>query len=189
MKEFQAPYIRCFGFHGKFKIAPITQWDSMAVYQEWRSKIEEMKQKASAANISFICENEGGLNRSFEQMEKIGQDLCSPGFGLLYDMANVANRFGKNGVLNAEWLARLTKYILYIHAKGCYQGLFNRHTIIINGEKDICNWPEVIRYLKAMEPESWAFSNSNPLFISIETHMGPKDRWANSVSHCKIYSS
>jgi sugar phosphate isomerase/epimerase len=180
-KEFKAPYIRCFGFHGQFKVPPINQWNSWAIYQEWSSKIKEMKQKAISVNASFVCENEGGLDRSLEQMEKIGQDLVGPGFGLIYDMANVANRFGKKGVLNAEWLPRLSKYIPFIHAKGCYQGFLTRHTTWVNGEKDICNWPAVVQYFKDMDPKSWVFPNPNPLIMSIETHMSGKDRWNNSV--------
>jgi sugar phosphate isomerase/epimerase len=184
-QELNAPYIRCFGFHGKFPVPPVNQWDSWQVYKEWKEKITEMKEKAVATEKTFICENEGGLDKSLEHIEKIGQDNCGLGFGILYDTANAANKFGKNGVLTDEWLNRIGKYIQFIHAKGCTQSFLSRHTDVINGPKDICRWPQMIEYFKNMPASQFVSPAPNPLFLSVETHMGGKDRWNKSAQTLK----
>jgi len=180
-KELDAPFIRCFGFHGKWQIQPTDTWDSWPVYQEWSEKIEELKIKASSLNKTFVCENEGGLDQSMENIERIGKDHCGPGFGILYDMANVANKFGKKGILNDEWLSRIAKYIKFVHAKGCAQTFWSRHTTFINAPKDICNWPAVVKHFRNMKTTDFVGPAPNPLFLSVETHMSGKNAWNNSV--------
>lgn len=180
-KELDAPFIRCFGFHGHWKIEPMEKWGSWSVYQEWSEKIKELKSKAAAMNKTFVCENEGGLDQSLGNIERIGKDHCAPGFGILFDMANVANKFGKNGILTDEWLGRIAKYIKFVHAKGCAQNFLSRHTTFVNAPKDICNWPAVVKYFRNMKFSEFIGPAPNPLFLSIETHMGGKNAWNNSV--------
>lgn len=184
-KELDAPFIRCFGFHGHWKIESMEKWNSWSIYQEWSQKITELKVKAVAANKTFVCENEGGLDQSLENIERIGKDLCGPGFGILYDMANVANKFGKKGILNEEWLGRIAKYIKFIHAKGCAQNFLSRHTTFINDPKDICNWPAVVKYLRNMKESDFIGPAPQPLFLSVETHMSGKNAWNNSMQSLK----
>jgi sugar phosphate isomerase/epimerase len=184
-QELNAPYIRCFGFHGAFKVPPVTEWDNWQVYREWREKITEIKTKAAAVGKTFICENEGGLNKSLEHIDRIGADNCGPGFGMLYDMANVANKYGKKGVLTEEWLTRVGKYVQFVHAKGCRQLLFSRFTSIINGPGDILRWPRVVEYFRNLPASAFAVPAPNPLFFSVETHMGGKNRWQKSAASLK----
>lgn len=181
-KFLDAPYIRCFGFHGKWPVPPVNEWDSWPIYTEWKTKIADMKSKAAPLGKCFICENEGGLDKSLENMERIGKDNVGPGFGILYDMANVANRYGMQGILTDEWLGRIAKYIKFVHAKGCAQTWLFRHTDLINGPKDICRWPQVVSYLAKMKPSDFVGPTPDPLIFSVETHMGPKNRWNNSVA-------
>jgi sugar phosphate isomerase/epimerase len=180
----KAPYIRCFGFHGFKTTQPLIQWEDWAIYNEWSQKIEEMKAKVKDANITWICENEGGLVKSLEEIEWIGQHHCGAGFGMLYDMANVANRYGSKGVLTDLWLPRIAKFIQFIHAKGCQQKWLGRHTSYINGPKDICRWPQVVAYFQDMHPSSFITPTPQPLLFSVETHMHSKNlanRWENST--------
>ncbi len=182
---FDTTYIRCFGYNGKWPKKEVSEWDEWEIYQDWSEILKKMKEKLISANKMFVCENEGGLNRSLENMEKIGQDQVDEGFGLLYDMANVANKFGEEGILTDEWLDRLGKYIQYIHAKGTKPKLKGYATTYVNDEKDICRWPEVLDYFSQRSAEDFIAPAPNPLFLSIETHMGKKNIWEKSEQSLK----
>lgn len=178
---FDAPYIRCFGYNGKWPVPDLEEWDAWPIYAEWQEIVAQFKARASAGGRCFVCENEGGLNRSLPQMERIGKDNAGPGFGLLYDTANVANKFGAMGVLTDDWLPRLAPYIQYVHAKGCKFTNSGTATWYVNGEGDICRWPALVEYFASMAPGDFVAPPPDPLFLSIETHMGKEDRWENSA--------
>ncbi len=178
---YDAPYIRCFGFRGKWDVKDVDEWDDWQIYQEWQDALNEMKQKAAAKGKTLICENEGGINQGLDQMLRIGKDNCGSGFGLLYDTANVANKFGKFGILTDEWLRKLGKYIQYFHAKGCKMTESGTQTAIVNEDEDFCRWPQIVDYFKDMDKEEFVEPSPDPLFMSIETHMGDENMWDKSA--------
>ncbi|MHA1999519.1 MAG: sugar phosphate isomerase/epimerase family protein, partial [Promethearchaeota archaeon] len=137
-------YIRCFGFNGKFEVPPTSKWNEFPVYKEWSDIVEKFSKKAADKGKMLVCENEGGLVKVLDQMEFVGKNHCGPGFGMLYDTANVANKDGKYGILTEEWLPRFAPYIQFVHAKGCKETPFGaRHTCLVNDKGDICRWPRL----------------------------------------------
>ena len=183
---FDTRYIRCFGYNGKFDVPPISEWENFQVYKEWAEAIDKFGGKAAEKGKMLICENEGGLVKHLEQMEYVGKTHCGPGFGMLYDTANVANKDGKDGILSEEWLPKFAPCIQYVHAKGCRQNLLGgRSAWFVNGKDDICRWPRLVEYYKEMEPADFIAPAPDPLFLSIETHMGKKKRWENSDKSLK----
>ncbi|MBD3185572.1 transposase, partial [Candidatus Bathyarchaeota archaeon] len=183
---FKTRYIRCFGYNGSFNVPPVEQWDSFKVYQDWAEVVDRFASQAAEQGKMLICENEGGLNKHLHQMEFIGKRHCGPGFGLLYDTANVAIKDGESGILTESWLPKIAPCIQYVHAKGCQEkNLGGRTTCLVNGKKDICRWPRLVEYFSAMEPGDFIDPPPKPLFLSIETHMGKKNRWENSTASLK----
>jgi sugar phosphate isomerase/epimerase len=185
-EKYETRYIRCFGFHGPWNVPPVNQWKDWNIYQEWTETLNNFKEQARKKGKMLICENEGGLDKSLEHIGYLGKNHADDGFGMIYDMANVANKYGLNGVLNQEKLRELSPYIQFIHAKGSKRSLFGKyHTTLVNAKGDICNWPEVVAFFKDMKPEAWKTTPPDPLFLSIETHAGPRKRWEKSSTSLK----
>lgn len=183
---FDTKYIRCFGFNGKFNVPPVDEWSDYQVYKEWSEIQSKMAAQAAERGKMLACENEGGLVKVLDQMEFIGKNHCGPGFGMLYDTANVANKDGEKGILTEEWLPRFTPYIQYVHAKGCKENLIGgRHTCLVNEKGDICRWPRLVEYFRDMKASDFIAPAPEPLFLSIETHMGKKNIWENSTKSLK----
>ena len=178
---FDTRYIRCFGYKGKFPVPPVSEWASFHVFTEWSEVVSDYSARAAARGKMLVCENEGGLVAVLDQMEHVGSRLCGPGFGLLYDTANVARKEGENGVLTEEWLPRLAPCIQYVHAKGCKATpLGGRKTCLVNGPGDMCRWPRLVEYFRAITTSDFVAPAPNPLFFSIETHMGKRNRLKHS---------
>ena len=185
-KYLDCPYIRCFGYKGKFSVPETSKWSNWQIYKDWTNIFIEMKQKCTKTKKMLVCENEGGLNRSLDHIEKIGKDNCDEAFGMLYDMANVANKYHEEGVLTEQWLNRIAKYFQYVHAKGTRKRFwFIYHTSYINGKGDICRWPQVVKHMRDMKAKDFVSPAPNPLFLSIETHFGSRPRWKYSVQNLK----
>jgi sugar phosphate isomerase/epimerase len=180
-EKYHCDYIRVFGFQGKWPIEEVENWDTWQIYSEWKDTLQMMKQKAATKGKTLICENESGLCSSFEQMERLGKDNCDDQFGLLYDTANVANSYGQFGVLDEEWRGRLTKYIKYIHAKGCVMGPKGTYTSYVNDDGCFLRWPELVEHFRNTSPSIFIGKPPVPLFLSIETHMEKEGRWEKST--------
>lgn len=181
-----APYVRCFAYRGRWDVKPISEWDNWGIFQDWKKIVDKSVKKAIANNKMLICENDAGFNKSLEQVEEIGRRFTGEGFGMLFDMANTANKFGEDGILTDEWLDKIAKYFQYIHAKGSKKFLWFRGTTYVNGKYDITRWPAVLDYLSAMKTDDFVQPAPDPLFLSIETHMGGgKRRWKKSVRTLK----
>ncbi|MHA1821019.1 MAG: sugar phosphate isomerase/epimerase family protein, partial [Promethearchaeota archaeon] len=184
---FKAKYIRVFAYEGlndkdfPWQVPPIEEWDSWQVYKDWSDIIRKFKQKAYERGHILVCENDSGFNKTFEQVEKIGRDHSDKSFGMLLDTGNAAIHSEKY-VLNDEWFERLMPYIKYIHAKGVkYDGDHKRVACPVNDPDDICLWPEVIQKLRNYERSNFVGGPLSELILSIETHMGKKNRWENST--------
>ncbi|MFX0103361.1 MAG: sugar phosphate isomerase/epimerase family protein [Candidatus Hodarchaeota archaeon] len=184
---YETKYIRCFGFNGHFDLPPVSKWDNFGIYKEWREIVSKLTKKAIEKGKMLVCENEGGLVRVLEQMEIVGKENCGPGFGMIYDTANVANKDGKKGILTEEWLPRFAPCIQYVHAKGCCENPLGmgRRTCLVNGKGDICRWPRLVEYFHNMKAADFIAPAPEPLFLSIETHMGKKNMWENSTKSLK----
>jgi sugar phosphate isomerase/epimerase len=181
-KKYQCKYIRVFGFQGKWPIREIKDWNTWEIYKEWQTALNQMKAKVAAHEMILVCENESGLVASLEQIEKVGHENCDNNFGMLFDTANVAIHYGQNGVLTDEWLRRLGKYIKYIHAKGCIQYGTEYQAAPVNTEGCIIRWPAILKYFRELPTSAYAKTGTapNPLFVSVETHMGKENKWANT---------
>ncbi|MHC1592218.1 MAG: sugar phosphate isomerase/epimerase family protein [Candidatus Helarchaeales archaeon] len=185
-KLFDTKYIRIFGFNGEFHVPPVEQWNNFDIYLEWKNIVDDLAKKAANENKMLICENEGGLVKVLEQMVFIGKKHCGPGFGMLYDTANVANKMGMKGILTEEWLEKFAPCIQYVHAKGCKKSPSGSiMTCLVNDDGDICRWPRLVNYFKSMSPDDFIAPAPEPLFLSIETHMGKENQWENSTASLK----
>ena len=180
-QELDAPYIRCFGLKGHWPIPPFEEWSNWPVYQEWQRFIQLATSQAQAVQKMFICENCSGFNQSLPQIEKIAQDNVGPAFGMLFDTANVSNKFGEDGLLTQDWLKRLSRFIQYIHAKGSKKTLWWYSTTYVNGKGDLIPWSRILDHFAAMKAEDFVAHAPTPLFFSIETHMGKRNAWENSA--------
>ncbi|MBD3350386.1 MAG: TIM barrel protein [Candidatus Lokiarchaeota archaeon] len=181
-EKLDAPYIRCFAFSGRWDVKPIKEWDNWQIFQEWKKIVEKTIAKAIKRGKMVICENDAGFNKSLHQVQEIGKRFAGEGFGMLFDMANTVNKYRGDGILTDEWLNKIGQYFQYIHAKGSKKFLWFRGTTYVNGKHDITRWPQVLDYLSEMNPDDFVQPAPNPLFLSIETHMGgKKKKWARSA--------
>jgi sugar phosphate isomerase/epimerase len=184
-EKFNCKYIRVFAYEGDWAIPPVSEWDNWSIYQEWREAIKRLSQKTNPNNKILICENDSGFNHTLEQIEKIGKDNSTANFGMLFDTNNVVRASGRSGILTDEWIKKISPFIKYIHAKGSIQSGEHFPASPVNAEGDITEWPRLINRFKEMAPSNFIGGAPEPLFFSIETHMGKENTWENSANSLK----
>lgn len=188
---FDAPYIRVFAYRGEnddeypWNIPPIDQWDSWQIYKDWSETVSEFKETAAERGIMLVCENDSGFNRSLGQILKIGAEHTGEGFGMLFDTGNIALH-ERPGILTDEALDKVGKYVQYVHAKGVKEDSNgNRRITIVNSPDGIARWPDIVRHFRTMSADNFIAPPPDPLFLSIETHMGKENIWENSAQSLK----
>jgi sugar phosphate isomerase/epimerase len=180
-KIFDCKHIRIFGYQGKFETPPVKDWDTWSIWHEWLDATKTLKQKLHNTQKMLIAENDSGLLTSLDEIVKVAESVTSPELGLLLDPGNIAKIYGSQGIISPKWLAQYGPYVQYIHAKDVHEPSPGKFEYTVpNAPDGMCGWKQIIDWFKMADPSIFKYSAPDPLFISIETHMGKQNTWENS---------
>ncbi|MFX0098831.1 MAG: sugar phosphate isomerase/epimerase family protein [Candidatus Hodarchaeota archaeon] len=167
-KEFDAKYVRAFGFKKKSFDDEETAWNT------WFSAMENVIKMAQEANKIVCVENENAcMVSSSESIKKVFNTIKSDHCKLLFDPGNLF-RLGED--ITDDILDLAKDLTGYVHVKDAIRERDNpskmRGVIACEGE---VGWGKIVEMLE---------NNGYDSFYSLETHMGG-NRWGNSDESLK----
>ncbi len=166
--ELGAQYIRAFGFT-KMAIMADEAWD------DWIAGIKEITRRAADAGKTIVIENEHGcMLSSFASIKKAFDVVRSPNCKLLFDPGNL---FAGGERVTDEVFDYVKDITAYVHVKDAQvisKSPWKTQWCII-GDGEIGWLPIINRFVKHGYDSFW----------SVETHMGKKGAWDNTVRDMK----
>jgi sugar phosphate isomerase/epimerase len=163
-KALGAPFIRAFGFQ-KMAMAADDAWS------DWIAGIKEITRRAAKAGKTIVIENEHGCTiSSIASIQQAFAEVGSSNCKLLFDPGNLL----AGGEHVTDEVFNIVKDITaYVHVKDAIivsEKPWKTQWCII-GEGAV-GWPSIIkRFVEHGYKSYW----------SVETHMGKKDAWSNTV--------
>ncbi|HME54382.1 MAG TPA: sugar phosphate isomerase/epimerase family protein [Candidatus Lokiarchaeia archaeon] len=166
--ELGAPFIRAFGF-SKIAFIPDEAWG------DWVQGVKDITAKAEAHDKTIIIENEAGCTVStIESIQKAFSAVHSDHCKLLLDPGNL---FAAGDVFTDEVFDIVKDITAYVHVKDAVVQSQEPYKTAwcITGDGEV-GWPDIIKRF---------IENGYDSYWSIETHMGKKDGWDNTVRNLR----